>query len=53
MGFDLDPIRTTEERKRFYARAIPERWLMLFPHDHRLPMAYLEHDERGRVVVAR
>jgi len=53
MGFDLDPIRTTEERKRFYARAIPERWLVLFPHDHHLPMTYLEHDERGRVVVAR
>lgn len=51
MGFDLDPLRTIEERKRFYARAIPEGWLVLFPHDHRIPMAKLEHGERGCVLV--
>ena len=52
MGFDLDPLRTIEERKRFYARAIPEQWLVLFPHDHRIPMAYLNQDERGRIALA-
>ena len=26
MGFDLDPLRNIEEKKRFYARAIPEQW---------------------------
>lgn len=48
MGFDLDPLRTIEERKRFYARAIPEKWLVLFPHDHRLPMCTIATDDRGR-----
>ncbi len=51
MGFDLDPLRTIEERKRFYAQAIDQNWLVLFPHDHRVPMAYLRHDERGRVIA--
>jgi len=51
MGFDLDPLRTIEERKRFYARALPENWLVLFPHDHDVPLAHLERDEKGHVVV--
>ncbi len=51
MGFDLDPLRTVEERKRFYARAIPEQWLVLFPHDHRVPITRLDADERGRVTA--
>ncbi len=53
MGFDLDPLRTIEERKRFYARALAERWLVLFPHDHRIPMATLSSDERGRILAAK
>ena len=51
MGFDLDPLRTIEERKRFYDRALPEKWLVLFPHDHRMPAACLESDTAGRVRV--
>ncbi len=51
MAFDLDPLRVIEERKRFFVRAVTEQWLVLFPHDHRLPMTYLERDERGRVVA--
>ena len=51
MGFDLDPLRTIEERKRFYARALPEGWLVLFPHDHRVPMAYLGAAQNGRVQL--
>lgn len=51
MGFDLDPLRTIEERKRFYARALPEDWLVLFPHDHRTPMACLQRDDRGRITA--
>ena len=50
MGFDLDPMRTIEERKRFFARAVPESWLVLFPHDHRVPVTKLELDKGGRVL---
>ncbi len=52
MGYDLDPLRVIEERKRFYERAIPEGWLVMFPHDHDVPAAYLARNEKGRPVVA-
>ncbi len=51
-SYDLDPLRVIEERKRFYARAIPERWWVLFPHDHDVPVARLTVNEKGRPVVA-
>jgi glyoxylase-like metal-dependent hydrolase (beta-lactamase superfamily II) len=51
MGFDLDPVRVIEERKKFLQRAIEGGWLVVFPHDHQLPAAYLEWDEEGRPAV--
>lgn len=48
MGYDLYPLTSIEERKRFLIRAIPEQWLVLFTHDHHHPMGYLEWDERGK-----
>jgi glyoxylase-like metal-dependent hydrolase (beta-lactamase superfamily II) len=51
MGYDLDPLRCIEERKRFYARAIPEQWLVLFPHDHDTPMARVVLNDKGKPVV--
>ena len=51
MGYDLDPLRCIEERKRLYARAIPEEWLLLFPHDHDTPMARVGINEKGKPVV--
>ena len=53
MGFDLDPMRVIEERKRFFARAVAEQWLVLFSHDHALPMTQLGFDDRGRAVPTR
>jgi len=51
MGYDLDPMRVIEERKRFYARAIPEDWLVLFTHDHQIPMARITLNEKGKPVI--
>ena len=51
MGYDLDPLRVIEERKRFYARAIPEQWLLLFTHDHLTPMGYVELNEKGKPIL--
>lgn len=51
MGYDLDPLRVIEERKRFYARAIAEDWLVLFTHDHHVPFGRLAWNERGRPVL--
>lgn len=51
MAFDLYPLDTIESRKRYYSRAIPERWLTVFTHDDQTPWGYVERDQRGRMVV--
>ena len=51
MGYDLDPLRNIEERKRFYKRAIPERWLVLFTHDHHMPFGRIELNEKGKPMI--
>ena len=33
MGFDLYPLDTIESKKKYYARAIPEKWLTVSTHD--------------------
>lgn len=52
MGYDLDPVTCIAERKRFYQRAIPEKWLVLFTHDHHTPFAYIQLNNKGKPVVA-
>jgi glyoxylase-like metal-dependent hydrolase (beta-lactamase superfamily II) len=51
MGFDLDPLRVIEERKKFLKRAIEGEWLVMFTHDHQVPWGYLEWGEKGKPVV--
>ncbi|HMF63365.1 MAG TPA: MBL fold metallo-hydrolase [Edaphobacter sp.] len=51
MGYDLDPLESIEQRKRFYKRAIPENWLVLFTHDHHTPMARIGLNEKGKPVA--
>ena len=51
MGYDLDPLTCIQERKRFLERAIPERWLVLFTHDHEMPAAFVERNEKGKPVA--
>ena len=49
MSYDLFPLETIENRKRYYAQAIPQEWLTIFTHDHKMPWAYLESAKSGRV----
>ena len=53
MAFDLYPLETISSRKRYYFRALPEKWLTMFTHDPEIPWAYLERDERGKIVAKR
>ena len=50
MAYDILPLETIESRKRFYAEAIPKKWLVVFTHDHRHPFAYLDYDEKKKVA---
>jgi glyoxylase-like metal-dependent hydrolase (beta-lactamase superfamily II) len=51
MGYDLDPVRSIAERKRFYERAIPENWLILFTHDHHTPFGHIVRNDKGKPVL--
>jgi glyoxylase-like metal-dependent hydrolase (beta-lactamase superfamily II) len=51
MAFDLYPLETIESRKRYYSRAIPEKWLTMFTHDPEMPWGYLEKDDRGKIAL--
>jgi len=51
MAFDLFPLQTIESRKRYYAQAMPEKWLTIFTHDPNIPWAYVEKADMGRLVA--
>ncbi len=51
MGFDLYPLQTIESKKDYYARSISEKWLTVFTHDPKIPWAYIEKDETGKMVA--
>jgi len=51
MGYDLYPLTCIDNRHRFYAEAIPEKWLVVFTHDHETPWAYVEMGDKGRPVA--
>jgi glyoxylase-like metal-dependent hydrolase (beta-lactamase superfamily II) len=50
MGYDLFPLEVIENRKKYYAEAIPGEWLTMFTHDPDIPWAYLEQQE-GKIRV--
>jgi glyoxylase-like metal-dependent hydrolase (beta-lactamase superfamily II) len=49
MSFDLFPLETIENKKRFYARAIPEKWMVIFTHDPKVPVARVERTPEERL----
>ena len=51
MAYDLFPLETIENRKRYYAQAIPERWLTIFTHDPETPWVIPALE--GSKIVAR
>jgi hypothetical protein len=51
MAFDLSPIDTIDSRKRYYAQALPNKWLTVFTHDHAMPWGYIEKDAAGKLAV--
>jgi glyoxylase-like metal-dependent hydrolase (beta-lactamase superfamily II) len=52
MAFDLYPLQTIESKKKYYARALPERWLTVFTHDDQTPWGYVEKGEKGKLKVS-
>ena len=44
MGYDLEPLRTLDSKKRILGRAAREGWRLVFEHDHDMPMGLLNDD---------
>jgi glyoxylase-like metal-dependent hydrolase (beta-lactamase superfamily II) len=53
MAFDLYPLQTMECKKRYYAKAIPEKWLTVFTHDPTIPWGQVERDENGKLRLTK
>ena len=51
MGYDLDPLTTIAQKKRFYAEAIPGKWIVLFTHDHDTPLGQIALNEKGKPEI--
>ena len=51
MAYDLFPLETIENKQRFYDEAIPQKWLVIFTHDHQTPWAYVERE--GEKITAK
>ena len=45
MGYDLYPMTTLENKKKWIPEAIREGWIALFAHDPKVPAAYLRERE--------
>jgi glyoxylase-like metal-dependent hydrolase (beta-lactamase superfamily II) len=41
MGYDLYPVTTLENKRRWIPEVVREGWLALFAHDDRVPAAYV------------
>lgn len=48
MAYDLFPLETIENKKKYYERAIPGNWLTLFTHDPAVPWARVGRTEKGK-----
>lgn len=45
MGYDLYPLETIETKKEILDKAVQEQWLLIFEHDPKIGMGYLEKRE--------
>ncbi len=51
MGFDVLPLTTLEVRKRIYAQAVDQEWLLFFEHDPEYPLGRLSRED-GKYALA-
>jgi glyoxylase-like metal-dependent hydrolase (beta-lactamase superfamily II) len=47
MGYDMRPLETLEDKRRFFEKALQEKWTLFFEHDPLNECAVLENTEKG------
>lgn len=52
MAYDLYPLETIENKKKYYEKAIPQQWLTIFTHDPEIPWGYLDKAD-NKIVLNR
>ena len=51
MSYDIDPLKSIEEKKAFHHRVLDEKALILFEHDPVNAAATLTVNQKGRTVL--
>lgn len=51
MGFDIEPLVTLESKRRLYARAEAQGWLLFFEHDPEVAVGRLAREGKGFGLV--
>lgn len=51
MGYDIHPMNTLAEKKRWLPQALDENWIIVFEHDPLVSAARLTKNERGQIVL--
>lgn len=49
MGYDIQPLVTVEEKKKYLKLAADENWILYFGHDPDYALATVKHSEKGIV----
>ena len=47
MGYDVEPLVSLETKRRLFAQALAEGWLLIFEHDAVIPWGHLAHDGKS------
>jgi hypothetical protein len=51
MGYDLFPLTTLDEKKKFLPMIVKENWLLFFEHDAFTETCRIQQGEKGFVVT--
>lgn len=51
MGYDVEPLVTLETKRWLLARALDERWLVIFDHDASVAAGRVAHDGRSYTLL--
>jgi hypothetical protein len=47
MGYDIQPLETVKEKKKYLQMAVDENWKLIFEHDHINVCATIQKTEKG------
>lgn len=47
MGYDIEPLKTVAEKKKYLTQAVDEDWKLIFGHDPNIAMATVQKTDKG------